>query len=413
MKPTQTPEASRRRLLFLCQTLPYPPDGGVAIRSLHVLRALAQRFDTTALCFYRRLGGRGDRNLSANLERLREICHVEAFPIPQEHDRRRLLWDHARSVVTGRPYTVFTYESSAFRERLTRLLADRPFDFVHIDSLDLSGYLPLLEDRPVVCVHHNVESRLLARRAQAERSLLRRAYLQLQARFTQREERRWCGRLELNVTVSDEDERQLRALIGEARTAVVPNGVDTETFRPASEPGSGLVFVGGTSWFPNRDALEYFCAEMLPRLRARGIDAPVTWVGHASAQERRDFNERHGITLTGYVDDIRPHVHAAACYVVPLRVGGGTRLKILDAWAMGKAVVSTSVGCEGLRVDDGHNMLVRDDPDGFVEAIGQVLTNDLLRRTLGRNGRATAEEHYAWARIGSRMLPYYENIVGA
>ena len=406
---------SRPKLLFLCQTLPFPPDGGVQIRTYNVLRLLARTFDVTALCFYRTGTCPTEGAVSAavaGLEALPGVAGVEAFPIPQEHSRARLAWDHLRSVASRRAYTVFSYESAAYRARVEELLRTRRFDLVHVDSLDLSGYLPLLRDTPVVCVHHNVESALLRRRAENESSAPRRRYVALQADLLEAEERRWCGRLALNVAVSEEDRRRFGRLAPGAPFTVVPNGVDTDTFRPASVPQAGVVFVGGYSWYPNRDALVHFAEDVLPLLRAQVPGVAVRWVGRAPDEVRREYRERHGMELTGYVEDIRPIVQAAACYVVPLRVGGGTRLKILDAWAMGKAVVSTSVGCEGLDARDGENILVRDDPAEFAAAVRRVLEDETLRARLGEGARRTAEEVYEWEVIGRSMTREYLALLG-
>lgn len=408
-------QPSRPKLLFLCQTLPFPPDGGVQIRTYNVLRLLARAFDVTALCFYRAGICRSEaavRSAVAGLEALPGVASVEAFPIPQEHSRARLVWDHLRSVASRRAYTVFSYASADFRARVEELLRTRAFDLVHVDSLDLSGYLPLLRGTPVVCVHHNVESALLRRRAENESSPLRRRYVALQAELLEAEERRWCGRVALNVAVSEEDRTRFGRLAPGAPFTVVPNGVDTGTFRPAAVPQQGLVFVGGYSWYPNRDALAHFADDILPLLRAQVPEVEVRWVGRAPDEVRRAYRERHGLELTGYVEDIRPLVHRAACYVVPLRVGGGTRLKILDAWAMGKAVVSTRVGCEGLDARDGENILVRDDPAEFAAAVRRVLEDEGLRARLGEGARRTAEEAYEWEVIGRSMAADYLALLG-
>jgi glycosyltransferase involved in cell wall biosynthesis len=255
--------------------------------------------------------------------------------------------------------------------------------------------------------HQNIESALLRRRAANETSAPRRAYLGVQARLTEREERRWAPRVALNVTVSDADARELAALAPGARTAVVPNGVDVNAFVPAA-PGErrGIAFMGGMSWFPNADALEFFAGEILPIIRASEPAVTVTWVGRASAAEIERY-ARDGVTLTGHVDDIRPYVDGAACYVVPLRIGGGTRLKILDGWALGKAIVSTTIGCEGLDAHDGKNILVRDDPPSFAAAVVTVLRDSGLRASLERNGRLTAEQTYSWEVIGQTLTARY------
>ena len=401
---------TRPRLLFLCQTLPYPLDSGVAIRSYHTLRILSRVFDVTALCFYRRKRGLVPEGPGPSVVRLRSLARVEAFPIPQEHSVPRLLWDHLRSLALGRVYTAFAYQSRPFTRRLGELLGTSHFDLVHVDSMVLARYGAAANGAPVVCVHHNVESVLLQRRADVMRRW-RRAYLSHQARLMEREERGCCGRWALNVLVSEADRARLRAIAPEASCAVIPNGVDTSHFAPAPGRDEGLVFVGEATWFPNRDALRYFCDAILPRVRADGRKVRVQWVGRASERTRRAYRRRYDVELTGFVADIRPAVRDAACYVVPLRVGGGTRVKILDAWAMGKAVVSTSVGCEGLAAEDGRNILIRDDPDGFAQAVRAVLSDASLRQGLGAEGRRTVERLYSWDRIGESLVNVYLSVL--
>jgi glycosyltransferase involved in cell wall biosynthesis len=396
----------RPRLLFIVQTLPFPPDGGVHIRTFHVMRLLSQLFDITALCFFRRAERPRPEDIAASLDGLRPYAHVEAFPIPQEHDRSRFVWDHLRSVATRRPYTWYAYSSNEVRARVRALVTGGRFDLAHIDSLDLACYLPELRGIPTVCAHHNVESSLLRRRAAAEPGV-RGAYLAHQARLLERCERRWSGGLAMNVAVSPHDQKELQRLAPDARFIQVPNGVDVENFRPVRGRETGIVSVGGINWFPNRDALSFFCDDILPRVRKVSPDVTMSWIGRAEDDERAHYRGRHGVMLTGYVDDVRTPVHNAACFVVPLRVGGGTRLKILDAWAMGKAIVSTSVGCEGLDAVDGRNILIRDTPDGFADAVTQVLADPALRSRLGCAGRDTVERIYSWEVIGRDMLAQY------
>ena len=408
--PTNDGDVHRPKMLFLCQTLPFPPDGGVQIRSFNILRLLSQCFDITALCFFRQATRSTPEAVMGGVAGLSPYARVEAFSIPQEHSKSRMLWDHMRSILSRRVYTRFAYESVAFMSRLRTLLREECFDIVHMDSLDLSLYLPALPHIPVVCTHHNVESALLMRRAKTERSTLRKRYLQLQARFMESEEKRYCGMVSLNVVVSPEDARCLAAHVPEAAIQIVPNGVDTKVFLPGAGGHRGVVFVGGASWFPNRDAMEYFAHEILPLLRHDQEDLQVTWVGRSSDAIRDTYNQEHGIELTGYVDSIEPYVAEAACYIVPLRVGGGTRLKILDAWAMGKAVVSTSVGCEGLDARDGENILIRDTPQAFAAGVRQILTDTTLRRRLAAAARDTAERTYDWDVIGSKMIAAYSSL---
>lgn len=404
--------AGRPRLLFLCQTLPYPPDGGVHIRGFHLLRLLSRRYEVSAVCFYRRATRTTPAAVQAAADGLRrhvELASLDVYPIPQEYSRLRLLWDHGRSVLRRRAYTLFAYQSDAFRSRLLEILAEHRFDVIHIDSLDLADYVKdLPHSVAVVCDHHNVESALLERRAHQEPNMLKRRYFALQARLTRREESRWCGNVDLNLTVSTQDRNLLQEHAPQASVVVVPNGVDTTTFEPSYDGEDGIVFVGGYTWFPNKDGMRFFSERVLPRIREHRPNTSVRWVGRAPEAVVETYRLRYGVELTGYVDDIQPHVRGAACFVVPLLVGGGTRLKILDAWAMGKAVVSTSRGCEGLMARDGDNILIRDSADAFADAVLDVLSDADLRVRLGRGGRTSAETEYDWRKIGDEMLSAYE-----
>jgi len=397
----------RNRLLFLCQTLPFPPDGGVTLRTYNILRILAQQYDITALCFYRVVDRRNSAEVDSSLAELSKLGRFEAFPIPQEHSRVRLVWDHLRSVLRQKAYTYYAYESREVSARLEELLSRESFDLVHLDSLDLAAYLPDVIHMPVVCVHHNVESELLRRRARAERHWWMRAYAALQGRLTRHLERAWCHRVALNVVVSEADRKTLSGLSPSAPVAIVPNGVDTDHFRPAPGGSEGVVFVGGLHGFANWDALDFFCREILPNIRSHIQNPTVRFVGRASESLVERYRVEHGVELTGYTRNIQPYVHPAGCYVVPLRVGGGTRVKILDAWAMGKAIVSTSIGCEGLAAEDGENILIRDNPADFAAAVVAVLTDETLRQRLGKAGRETAERRYSWSIIGRSMLRLY------
>jgi polysaccharide biosynthesis protein PslH len=406
----------RPRLLFLCHTLPYPPDGGPWIRTYHVLRLLAEAFDITALCFERAAtaGESAAWSVAAGPDGLGRFGRVEIFPIPQRHSRIRCAWDHARSIGAGRVYTTYMFRSASVHERLRQLLRSEHFDLIHVDSLDLCDYVRVLcRDIPIVCVHHDVQSVLLRRRSAADSAWYRRVYLRYQAALMEEEERRWGNRVALNVAVSERDGALIERLAPGSRVAIVPNGVDVDEFRPVDGAGSGVAFAGGASAFPNRDALEYFCDAILPHLRTRGADVPVRWVGRASADQMRRHREQFGVELTGYVDDVRPLMSAAACHIVPLRVGGGTRLKILNSWAMGKPVVSTSIGCEGLDAIDGDNILIRDEPRAFAEAMVSVVRDRNLQRRLGEAGRATAERLYSWEAIGRSMRETYLGVARA
>ncbi len=400
------------RLLFLSHRLPYPPHNGAAIRTWNILRLLAAEFEVAGLCFDRPDHHLAHVPLAELLAAMESHGRFTLLRIPQLTSRLRLVADHARSVATGRPYTWYVHESGEAHRTLGELLDRFDPDVVHVDSMDMVRLLPQLAGRPTVLTHHNVESQLLERRSAGESAAWRRRYLHLQAERLRRAEAEWMPRVALNVVVSPEDEEVFRDIAPTARYAVIPNGVDIEYFRPQASPTDGCVFVGGTTWHPNRDALHWFAGEILPRLRARGETSPVTWVGRVTEEERRAFDGVDGLQLTGYVDDIRPYLARAACFIAPLRFGGGTRLKLLDAWAMGKAIVSTSPGAEGLGGVDGEDLLLAENADRFADAVVRVLRDPALRARLEAGGRAAVETRFSWDVIGRRMSDLYRGVSG-
>jgi glycosyltransferase involved in cell wall biosynthesis len=236
-------------------------------------------------------------------------------------------------------------------------------------------------------------------------------YVYLQARKLRHYEDRMVGRFDTNLTVSARDRDLLLERVPAARVDVIPNGVDTEYFQASNgeQAANSLIFVGGLTWFPNYDAITYFNESIWPLIRARLPDATLTLVGRMPS----GFDTSRlpaGIDARGFVDDIRPLVANAAAFIVPLRVGGGTRLKILDALAMGKAIVSTSIGCEGIDVTPGENILVGDSPEDFTNQVVRVCQDAPLRNSLGREGRKLVEEKYAWKLIGSRLTELLESV---
>ncbi len=396
-------------MLFLCQTLPIP-EGGASIRSYNLLRQLARTYDVTVLSFYRKGATPQMRAVADALAATREFADVETFPVAQEFSRLRLVGDHLQSLVRRRSYTTYAYASDAFAQRVREHVATGSYSLVHVDSLDLVVYLPLLKDLPVACTHQNVESALMRRRAAMAPSPLARRYMEFQAALLEADERHWCPQVRTNLVVSADEAATLARIAPGARIVVAANGVDTEFFQPRSGSDRGVVFVGPASWRPNEDAMRFLGEEILPRVR-EGAAVDATWVGRASDAMRASFAREYGITMTGFLPDVRPTIADAACYVVPLRTGGGTRLKILEAWAMGKAVVSTSVGCEGLAAEDGVNILVRDDADDFAKAVRAVLADGGLRARLGRAARETAVRLYDWEVIGNTIVEEYSSLI--
>jgi glycosyltransferase involved in cell wall biosynthesis len=393
------------KILVMTTKSPYPLFEGRALRTYNLLKQAAAHHEIHLVSFVQ------TREELAGIEHLREFCtHVEHETLYFEGARWSLLRDLLRDLVSRAPLHALKYRTPTMWRRIRELLARNHYDLVHLDMLHLSEYMDLTGPTPVVLVEHNVESVLLQRRAEAERNPLVRAYVRYQARKLARYEARACARARHVVAVSELDAELLRAMAPGARVTSIPNGVDTEFFRArdvAPQP-DGLVFVGGLTWFPNLDAIRYFCAEILPLVQAEVPGLRLSVVGKIPGPRAiRDIASLPNVRLLGLIDDVRDVISAAPVYVVPLRVGGGTRLKILDALSMGKAIVSTSVGCEGLDVRDGEQILIADTPADFARAVVRALREPRLAAGLGARGRELVQQRYEWNVIARDLEKVY------
>jgi glycosyltransferase involved in cell wall biosynthesis len=263
----------------------------------------------------------------------------------------------------------------------------------------MANILPQLPSAPTVLFEHNVEYMIWKRLADVEGSQWRRALLTLEWRKMRRYEAAACRRAALTIAVSETDRALLQADAPNARICTIPTGVDTSYFRPdaSRETASSLVFTGAMDWYPNEDAIIHFIEAILPAIRREIPGTALAVVGRNPGERLRRAAAAVQVEVTGTVDDVRPYMAKAAVYVVPLRVGGGTRLKIFEALAMGKAVVTTTVGAEGLPVTPGEHLLQADDPADFARAVVTLLRDRGLRDKLGVGGRRLVEERYSWA----------------
>ncbi|MDX1674045.1 MAG: glycosyltransferase family 4 protein [Longimicrobiales bacterium] len=395
----------RPRLLFLGPTLPYPPDRGAALRGYYTLRALGRRYEIDALCF-RQPDDPTQMPLDDRVRRLEAMAHLQLVPMPDESGllrRAARLW----SRVSGSP-APGTYADRRYRRRVVETVFERDPRIVHVDSIRLHEYLPMLADRTVVLVHDEpIRADAIGRGEEGghepgggEQS-------------ASADLGRALARVAVTLVPFESRRDALLERVPGARVEVVPPAIDLRHFRPASGTGHGLAYVGGTRSRADRDALEYFTSDILPKLRASsGVQAlePISWIGPAREGDRAEYRRR-GIDVTGYVEDIRPVVRPVACYVIPRR-HEGAQTRLLQAWAMGKAVVSTSAGCGGLDAVDGRNLLIRDDPAAFARAVLDVLEDRELRRRLGEGGRKTVEAGYGWDQRGRELVEMYQRLEG-
>ena len=255
--------------------------------------------------------------------------------------------------------------------------------------------------------------RILRRTFENESSPARKWYNWAEYRALRQREIDLCREADGVVCTSDRDLAALKRLTALRASAVVPNGVDIETFLPADPaarvPGR-VIFTGTMGYYPNVQAVLFFAEKCWPAIRARLPDATWEIVGSHPPAEVLALAALPGVTVTGAVADVRPHLAAASVAIAPLLIGGGTRLKILEAFATGTPMVSTRIGCEGLAVVPGVSLLVEDDPPAFAEAVVRVLTDASLRARLSLAGRSVAESTYGWARCGDQLVAFIDSL---
>jgi sugar transferase (PEP-CTERM/EpsH1 system associated) len=330
--------------------------------------------------------------------------------IPRSETRKGSLAFYAHAamrIADPLPYAVGTYRSREYRQRVQSLLRDGGFDLVVSDFILPAVNLPARLPCPAVVFTHNVESEIWRRHAETASGLTRPLY-RAQYRRMLRFEHRALDRFEGVLAVSATDRDTLTRIYHDAihgPVHVVQTGVDTGFFEPAPTPAGSraLVFTGSMDWLPNEDAMLYFCRDVLPRIRAQEPHVSLSIVGRAPTPAVARLAQEAGVSVTGRVDDVRPYMAESAVYVVPLRIGGGTRLKIFEAMAMGKAVVSTTVGAEGLPVHDGEHLLLADDSESFASAVVRLLRDDDRRRSLEAAARTLVVEHYDWAAVAGDL----------
>ncbi len=404
-------------ILLFSNLVPYPLTSGVLLRCYNLLREVARHHRIFLYAFNQTVLLKSGDPLAASVRHLEEFCaEVRVFPIPTEQSRAAYAGLLARNLLSADPYLVPRFASAPLRAAAADLLRREQIDLVQFETLALAPYGALAPALPQVLIHQNVESKLLARRAEAEANPAARWYLGVQARKVRRYEIACFQRVGAHVAVSPSDREDFLAMAPGARVHVVENGTDTAYFRAGPDPAGSapnLIFVGGMSWYPNRDGVAWFLRDVWPRIRRERPDATVTFVGShpsAGAVAAAAADPEH-VTVTGLVEDIRPLVQAAAVFFVPLLVGGGTRLKVLDAWAMQKAVLSTSVGCEGLHAEAERDVCVADTPEAFAAAAVALLADRERRLRLGCAGRARVEQEFAWPQLAQGMLDLYTELV--
>jgi sugar transferase (PEP-CTERM/EpsH1 system associated) len=374
-----------------------PLDTGGKIRSYSIARELARRHQVSVFTFY-------PSTTDDPHDQMRDTFHrVECLPVNLPERASVVdVFTYALNTITAYPYQMRKYCRPHIGRRLREVVREDKYDVLLCDFLLTAGVVPFDTEIPTVIFTHNVEAVIWYRRFLVHRNPLWKAVAWREYRTIERAERRLTGLADHVLTVSDEDRRAFLKFLSAQKVTTVPTGVDPNYFRPQQHPSQthSLVFTGSMDWSENEDAMIFFCDEILPLIRRRIPDVTLRIVGRRPTKKVLALKEKYpNVQVTGGVDDIRRYVYDSSVYVVPLRVGGGTRIKIFEAMAMGMPIVSTTVGAEGLPVEHDENIVLADDPEKFAERTTALLLNPASRRRLGSAARTLVERHYSWEAV--------------
>lgn len=397
------------KILWACPLFLHPTTKGGQIRTLEMLRHLHRRHEVHFVALD------SDGN-AEGIERSSEYCsHV--YPVKHAVPAQgspAFVAQFARYAFSRVPLAVQRFASQRMRALVADLAERERFDHIVCDFLAAAPNVPSL-DRAVL-FQHNVETIIWERREENARNPLVRAVYRSQRRRMFAYERQVCRTVRHVIAVSEEDARRMREMFGVSRVSHVPTGVDTEYFAPPPDAPlrHDLVFVGSMDWAPNVDGMLHFLAEVLPLIRRERPDCRVAIVGRTPGKEMLEAAARDPLlTVTGTIPDIRPYLWESAVSIVPLRIGGGTRLKIFEAMAAKIPVVSTTVGAEGLPVADGRHLFLADDAASFAGRCLELLHDADARRAMAEEAWGLVQAQFSWGHAARRFEEELTRSVGA
>lgn len=379
------------------------------MRTYYLLKNLAAQHRIFFLAF-----AQTQKELAHKAELEKFCASVELILLPQGKWRWRMYAAMLANFFSLQPYTVKRYAAAEATQHIHRLLSGHRIDLVHFDLPHLASYLSHVAALPKVLVTHNVESLRLRRWANVERNHFLKLYLYYQYAKLYRFESRLCPQFDKCTTVSEVDKQMLVAMCQHDNFAVVPNGVDIDYFRPGNNGrlGEGLVWAGSMRGAYNRDAVDFFLTKIAPRIHRRLPEARMQFVGAAPTRLlEKCARENKRIQFAGYVDDVRPYVDSAAVFIAPIRSGSGTKVKILNAMAQAKPVVTTPVGAEGIEAVHDQEILIANDEHEFAEKTIFLLQNPQRAHEIGVRARRVIENVYDWKTVAATMNDIYEKVV--
>lgn len=402
------------KLLFLTPQIPYPPTQGAALRNYNILRGVSQMHDVSLLTF---AGENQDRS-PERLAPLFEICrHIKFVTAPKRPTFNRI----SDIFTTREPDMGLRLKSKEFEQALLQLLENEQFDIVQVEGIELARYIKVIQafDKQIKIVFddHNAETALQKsvreRDSRRPSKWLGAIYSSIQVTRLERFETQICRQVDCVTVVSEKDKEEISKLAPQQKIVAIPNSIDVDLYKtvPAEEmPAFDILFSGTMDYRPNVDGIEWFFQLVWPKIRENLPSTTIKIAGQKVHPGLHKYKELEGVQFTGFVDSIIPYIHATKVVILPLHMGSGTRLKFIQALAVGKAVVTTTIGAEGFPVSDGNELFFADSPGDFASAVVTLLTNEQKRLDLAAQGQLFVEA-YDWRRIVPKFNEVYESLV--
>lgn len=396
-----------KKILFLSNRGLLPVKDGHTRRSFNILKGLAQNNQIYFLSLFET----PDEVTDNNIQQLKKICqHVEFLPSPPKKISLGMIARLIRSIFSLDPYTIWRHYSRPFLKRVDELISSERFDLIHCDILPICY---TVRDRNNIfrsVTDHDVSYLKCLSMARNEKNALLKMFMLLETRKLKRLEKNIFKQVDLGIVVSELDKSNLQKLCPDGNFLVVENGVETDKFIPdtAQQQKTKLLWLGGFGHYPNKQGILFFLNEVYPLVKKEVPGVSMDIVGGGITDEIRRLTQMDSsLNLIGYVDDPLPYLQRATVFVAPIFSGGGTKLKVLEAMAAGKAVVTTRVGCEGIDGMPGQHYLVADDSHLFAMNIIELLNDESLRTTLQINARKIVSVEYDFDEICRKLDSYY------
>jgi polysaccharide biosynthesis protein PslH len=399
------------RILFLSNRGLLPIKDGHTRRSYNILKGLSKKYQIYFLSLYETQ----EEIKPENINELKMLCHdVEFYPAPSKKMGIHMLLRLFRSLVSADAYTIWRHYSPSLLRRVDELISSGEFDIIHCDILPLAYTVRKRNGIFRSITDHDVSYLKCLRMGKKSKNPLLKLFLYLESWKLKKLENKIFNQVDLGIVVSELDKDILSALCPGGEFVVIENGVETDKFIPDNKhiEQNKLIWLGGFDDYSNKQGIYFFLESIYPKIKKRKPGIRFDIIGSGITQKLRQLvNGDDTINLMGYVDDPLPYIQRASVFVVPILSGGGTRLKVLEAMAVGKAIISTSIGCEGINGINGEHYIIADNVNSFTEAIVQLLQDSLLRMRLGSNARKLVADHYDYERICGKLNELYERLI--